>query len=253
MKFAMIGILLVGSIRLGATWGATPEEIVQEQVEAYNARDLQRFVGLYSEDAAIRKLLTGELVGQGAVYFRQRYSERFQSSPDLHATIHDRIALGKFVLDHEEVVQTRSEPTVSALAVYRVGQSKIDDVWFAFGEEVKLDAAEATRAGMARHATTVTDRDAATYEDTFSADARIVNLADGRIVCRDRTEIMARIRPFLEGRRPFSWRIEQQIVFGNLIVNLEEQKVDNDKQEKRRLVIYEFTHGRITGCWVIPG
>ena len=252
MKRMSMCVLLAVTILLGTTCATTPESIVQQQVQAYNARDLDSFVGLYAGDAAIHKLLTGELVGQGEAYFRQRYQERFTSSPDLQATIHDRLVLGDFVIDWEEVVRRRSEPTVSALAVYHVDRSQIDHVWFVFDEDVKLGAADATKAAMARHAQAVRQRDAAAYESTWAPTARIVSLSDGQVVSRNRDEIMGRIRPFLAGDRPFTWSIEKQIVFGNVVASLEQLAVGENEPSTRRLVIYEFSDATITGCWITP-
>lgn len=251
MKANAWGVLSFGLILSCGACVTGPERIVQEQVRAYNARDLDWFVGLYTEDATIRKLLTNEIVGQGRAYFLDRYGQRFSASPDLHATIHDRIVLGKYVIDFEEVVRRKSDPTVSALAIYSVDEGKIDNVWFVFDEDVKLDAKESTRAAMARHEDAILRHDPAAYENTLAPEAQTLSFPDGRVLAGSREEIMAGIRPFLEGMLRFKRYVIEQIIFGNLVITYERQKVGDASRWTDRVVIYEFLDGRIRRCWII--
>jgi hypothetical protein len=63
---------------------------------------------------------------------RENYRARF-SSPNLHATIVNRIVLGNKVIDHERVVGINEMP-VEALAVYQVDDGRIRAVWFFYPE-----------------------------------------------------------------------------------------------------------------------
>ena len=106
----------------------SPVDVVQEQLEAYNARDLDRFAATYSEDITIYRMpATGPaIVGQAQL--RETYRKRFASA-GLHATILNRIATGDKVIDHERVVGIEAGP-VEAIAVYQVGGGLIRKVWF---------------------------------------------------------------------------------------------------------------------------
>jgi len=246
-------LLLTGLTALVGACSSPSVRIVQEQVRAYNARDLEWFVGQYSPNAAIHNLITGEAVGQGENYFRERYSERFGTCPDLHATIHRRIAFGEFVIDYEEVVRTKTDPTVQAVAIYAVAADKITDVWFAFDHDLKMDAAENTERAFAQHEQAVRGRDLVLYESTFAADARILSFPDGKVLRGNREEIMAEVRPLMDGDERFDWRVADQILFGNLVINLERQRVRRHSRWIDRVVIYEFAESRIRRCWVLPG
>lgn len=254
MKRPGLALFFPAIVALGSGCATGPERLVREQVRAYNARDLEWFVGLYSDNAAIHKLLTGELVGQGEAYFRDRYARRFTESIDLHATILGRIVMGEYVIDWEDVVRRRTDPKVSALAIYHVDQARraIDHVWFVFGEDVNPTLADTSRAGMARHADAIHRGDAAAYEGTLAPDAKVINLPDGKTLSGSRDEIMAGVRPFFDGTQRIEWRIAEQIVFGNVVVNLEEQRIGDAREWTRRVVLYEFRDGRIARSWVIP-
>jgi hypothetical protein len=107
-----------------------PEAVVQQQVNAYNARDLDGFLDAYAEDAEIYR--GDSLVARGTEALRERYRRRFES-PTLHAEIEGRVTLGRTVVDRERVtgMAGRSGP-VEALVVYRVNDDgRIQRVTFA--------------------------------------------------------------------------------------------------------------------------
>ena len=106
----------------------TPADIVQRQLEAYNARDLERFAATYADDVTIYRMPATEPAIRGMPQLREVYRNRF-SSPSLHAEILARIVLGNKVIDHERVVGIRETP-LEALAVYEVEGDLIRTVWF---------------------------------------------------------------------------------------------------------------------------
>jgi hypothetical protein len=105
-----------------------PVDIVQEQLEAYNARDLERFAATYSDTIQIFRMPAGEPAIAGQVQLRDTYRGRF-ASPNLHAEIVNRIVIGNKVIDHERVVGIEAGP-IEAVAVYEVGGGLIRAVWF---------------------------------------------------------------------------------------------------------------------------
>ena len=119
----------------------TPEAVVQKQLEAYNARDLDTFVATYADDVQLFDL-PDKLLMRGHVELRDRYRKTF-ADPRLHAEIVNRIVLGNTVIDHERVRVTFPDGpgTVEAVAIYEVREGKIATVWFRAGER-KLDTAK---------------------------------------------------------------------------------------------------------------
>ena len=109
----------------------TPEEIIQQQVIAYNARDLEAFISLHSPTAQLFNLPTGELICEGEAALRERYQQRFQNE-NLHADIVNRIVHGNRVIDHERIRGMYPDRIVEAVAIYEIENEKIQRVWFIF-------------------------------------------------------------------------------------------------------------------------
>ncbi|MFD0797485.1 nuclear transport factor 2 family protein [Maribacter chungangensis] len=103
------------------------ETIVQKQLDAYNARDIDGFMDTYSENIALYNF-PAQLRTQGQLAMRKGYGEYFESTPDLHAEIKNRIVIGNIVIDHEEV--TANGTKFSAVAIYEVVNGKISKVTF---------------------------------------------------------------------------------------------------------------------------
>ena len=108
-------------------------DIVEEQLQAYNARDLDRFAATYSDDIRIYRMPATEPAMTGQAELRETYRRRF-SSPGLHAQIVNRIAIGNKVIDHERVVGIKATP-IEAVAVYEVAGGLIRTVWFFYPED----------------------------------------------------------------------------------------------------------------------
>ena len=103
-------------------------EIVQRQVDAYNAHDLERFVATYAESVRVFRMPATEPTISGKTQFTDVYRARL-STPGLHAEILSRIVLGNKVIDHERVRGIAAEP-LEALAVYELSHGLIENVWF---------------------------------------------------------------------------------------------------------------------------
>jgi hypothetical protein len=106
-----------------------PEDPIQRQLEAYNARDLARFVAEYADDVRVYRPPATEPVLAGKAAFAAHYATHRFNLPGLHARVVNRIVSGDVVVDHEEVTGIAPEP-VSAVAVYKVVEGRIAMVWF---------------------------------------------------------------------------------------------------------------------------
>ncbi|MBI1751275.1 MAG: nuclear transport factor 2 family protein [Acidobacteria bacterium] len=111
---------------------ASPEAVVQRQVEAYNAHNLDAFVVCY--DAAIEFRTMDGKVGpeKGLAALRKGYDELFKRFPTLKVTILKRITQGAFVIDQEQAEGMGPNP-VTVTAIYEVAKGKIVHVWFIDG------------------------------------------------------------------------------------------------------------------------
>ena len=75
---------------------------IDAQLDAYFARDLERFVACYAPDVVITNA-AGEVLAEGHDAVRQMYGGLFENSPQLAGRIANRLVVGNFVADHEEI------------------------------------------------------------------------------------------------------------------------------------------------------
>ena len=108
---------------------ATPEAIVQRQVDAYNAHDLDSFVNFYSSDAAYVGHADNSVLFEGHEAIREAYGELFQNHPAVHVEIANRIALGRFVIDLEHITGRLDIGEIWIVAIYEVSDELIRKVW----------------------------------------------------------------------------------------------------------------------------
>ena len=102
------------------------EAVVNLQLEAYNARDIDGFVATYSEDIEIYK--KGKLIMKGHKQLRESYSSLFNNTPNLYCRIENRILINNKVIDKENVIA--NERIIEAVAIYEVLEGKIQKVTF---------------------------------------------------------------------------------------------------------------------------
>ena len=107
---------------------SSPEAIVQAQLDAYNRRDLEGFLGFYAENAVLLNY-PDQVTQTGKEQMRTRYAKSF-SNPNVRAEIIKRITFDRFVVDHERVTAPPSPSVLEATAIYEVREGKIVRVTF---------------------------------------------------------------------------------------------------------------------------
>jgi hypothetical protein len=115
------------------TTSTTPESVVQRQLDAYNARDIDALMATYADDAQQFEY-PATLLTAGAAQVRERAAARFRES-NLHARLIRRIVMGQIVIDHEEVTRTFPEGTgrIELVAIYEVRDGRIVTARFISG------------------------------------------------------------------------------------------------------------------------
>jgi len=99
-------------------------DIVEEQLLAYNARDLERFIAAYATSIVIEDGENNALM-RGHEQMRERYGPMFEQNPELHCRIVNRMKIGKYVVDEEEITGRGSSTPIHAVVIYRVEENKI--------------------------------------------------------------------------------------------------------------------------------
>ncbi|MBC6993548.1 nuclear transport factor 2 family protein [Neolewinella lacunae] len=102
---------------------------VQTQLDAYNTSDLELFLSAYSDSVRVYQF-PAALQYQGKENMRANYIGMFESLPDLQCRLLNRVVMGDRVIDHESVIFNKDNPPVEVVAIYRVADGLIQEVWF---------------------------------------------------------------------------------------------------------------------------
>jgi hypothetical protein len=104
----------------------TPEEIVQENLEFYNQRNLEGFMSSFTDSIALYTFGNSEPVAKGKEAIRNLYKGLFDASPKLHSTILHRSIIGNKVIDHESIVGRKgSDVPIELVMIYEVSVDEI--------------------------------------------------------------------------------------------------------------------------------
>ena len=111
----------------------SPLAVVQAQLDAFNAKDVDALMRTYAPDAE-QFVLHGERLAQGHDELRLRYLARF-NEPDLFARLLSRAVIGNIVTDLELISRNFPEGpgTLEMLCIYEVANGRIQRASFASG------------------------------------------------------------------------------------------------------------------------
>lgn len=104
-----------------------PAELAQQQLNAYNAHDLEAFLAPYAEDVEIYRF-PNTLAVKGKEAMRKEYTFITQQ-PGLYCRLLNRIVQGNMVIDHEEILGVPGAPHYG-VAIYEIKNGKISKVYF---------------------------------------------------------------------------------------------------------------------------
>jgi hypothetical protein len=105
----------------------SPLEVVQGQMDAYNNRDVDAFLGFYAKDAKVYRH-PATLLLDGHEAMAKSYTETFQKFPKLHCELVSRMVQGAYVFDQETVSGMGAAPG-AVVVIYEVRQGLIAAVW----------------------------------------------------------------------------------------------------------------------------
>ena len=109
--------------------------VVQRQLDAYNAKELDVLVSIYADDAQLFEH-PATLLASGRAQLRERFAARF-NEPNLHAQLLNRMVMGNVVVDHELVTRTFPEGpgTIELIMLYEVANGRIAKAWSIAGSK----------------------------------------------------------------------------------------------------------------------
>ncbi|MCB0705154.1 MAG: nuclear transport factor 2 family protein [Saprospiraceae bacterium] len=107
------------------------EKLADQQLVAYNKRDLESFLTFFSDTVKVYNSLH-EFGYQGTQKMYEVYEGWFGMTESMHCQIINRIATGNTVIDHERIEYTidGKENAFESIAIYKVAGDKIAEVHF---------------------------------------------------------------------------------------------------------------------------
>ena len=106
-----------------------PLAVVQKQLDAYNAQDIDAFEEVFAENAEVFRNIGDEKPYlEGRKKIRKEYKELFKENPNNKSTLMGRIVQGDFVIDHEWITGRGNEFEI--VAIYEVRGGLIQRAWF---------------------------------------------------------------------------------------------------------------------------
>jgi hypothetical protein len=106
-----------------------PITVVKEQLEAYNKQNIEAFLNCYSEEVEVYNF-PNELVYKGKEKMRERYTNAWKQNPKQKAEVTERICVGNTVIDKEHVTGRATGIEANVIAIYKIEDGKIKQVFF---------------------------------------------------------------------------------------------------------------------------
>lgn len=107
----------------------SPRTIVNQQLVAYNAHDIEAYMALFAADAVISDMQSGAEIARGADAIRALYTARFRDNPELRGEVFASTDLGDFAIDREQVLGLPTGP-LHLIAIYEVREGLIRSLRF---------------------------------------------------------------------------------------------------------------------------
>ncbi|WP_298520636.1 nuclear transport factor 2 family protein [uncultured Kordia sp.] len=103
--------------------------LVQKQINAYNAKDIDAFAATFSDDVIFYNF-PEEVFLKGKKQLREIFGDLFRKSPDLYCEIENKIATGNTVILQENVRFQKGQAFLEFIVMYKVENDKIKEVYF---------------------------------------------------------------------------------------------------------------------------
>ena len=103
-------------------------DVVQQQLEAYNARDLAGFTKLFAETVEVFRLPAATPSLAGKAQFAEFYATQRFNRVALKAELLNRMVLGNKVIDHERIYGVQDNP-FEIVVVFEVRNGLIQTLW----------------------------------------------------------------------------------------------------------------------------
>jgi hypothetical protein len=106
------------------------EDLMQGQMSAYNAQDLDAYAAFFKDDVVVGDY-NGQVAQRSYAELRARYEKTFAQFPENKAELLSRMIVGNTVVEHERVVRAPGGETFDVICIYTLADGRIARVDFA--------------------------------------------------------------------------------------------------------------------------
>ena len=211
-----------------------PAKIIQKQVESFNARDLEEFVGCYAKDVVVLNFPADTLY-TGRNKMRENYRKYYEANPLARVKVVSRISIGLSVIDHEIV--SMGDQQNEQVALYETDdliKSKI------FIRDKKVDFNP--EFIVQRQLDAYNIRDIEGFLSTYSENIEIYNYPH-ELRSTGLPSIREDYAKFFAATPDLHCEIKNRIKIGNKIID--EEYITMNGKSFRAVAIYEVVEGKI--------
>ena len=128
MGKCLISIVIV--VMSGLAYSQSPTDVVEQQLKAYNSRDIDSFMAIFHTDIEIWTLGNETPSYSGWEAVKDVYSNLFDRSPKLHSTVLNRSVIGNKVIDYERIAgRNGTNEDLFLVMIFEVVDGKIRRAW----------------------------------------------------------------------------------------------------------------------------
>lgn len=106
-------------------------QVAQDQLIAYNNKDINTFMSLFNEDASIYNFGNCTPIASGKSIIREIYHKLFEASQNLKCQVVNRSVIGNQVLDYEIITgRENNDEILKVIAIYEIENKLIKKITF---------------------------------------------------------------------------------------------------------------------------
>ena len=125
-----ITIILLFTFLIPHLHSQTPDQVVQQQLEAYNKRDIDLFMAVFHPEVELWTLGADTANAVGSEKVKELYADLFNKSPELNSKVLSRSVIGNKVIDYEQISGRKgSNEDVFLVMIYEIKDGLIWKAW----------------------------------------------------------------------------------------------------------------------------
>ena len=199
------------SKRLAFVAEESPAKIIQNQVTAFNNRDLDAFVGCFSDDVLVSRF-PNEKMYQGNDKMHENYSRFFENVKNSSLEVVNRIVLGNTIID-EEITKVDGRDG-RQVAIYQVENGLISSMTFVFPDGPLTDAEKIVQEQLEAY----NNRDIDAFAGTYADDVELYQFPK-TFQSKGKPKLVQQYGAFFENTPDLHCEIKNRIVIGNKVID----------------------------------